>query len=98
MISRVLRRIVSTCPKIIASPIFGKPRSRRFPYKGIGPRSYYTVTSDGVLNQLHAVGELREAIKRAKQGEVALLAVWTGQYNSDLFFIDDLDAIESAGI
>jgi hypothetical protein len=69
-----------------------------FPYKGIGPRSYYTVTPDGVLNQLHAVGELREAIKRAKHGEVALLAVWTGQYNSDLFFIDDLDAIESAGI
>ena len=59
----------------------------RFPCKSIGPRSYYTVTADGVLNQLHAVGELREAIKRAKQVEVALLAVWTGQYNSDLFFM-----------
>ena len=46
-----------------------------FPYKGIGPRSYYTVTPDGVLNQLHAVGELREAIKRAKHDEVALIAV-----------------------
>lgn len=69
-----------------------------FPYKAIGPRSYYTVSADGVFNQLRAVGELRGAIQQAKEGKVALLAVWTGQYNSDLFFIDDLDAIESAGI
>lgn len=69
-----------------------------FPYKAIGPRSYYTVTAEGVFHQLHAVGELREAIQQAKHGKVALLAVWTGQYNSDLFFIDDVDAIESAGI
>ncbi len=48
-----------------------------FPYKGIGPRSYYTVTGDGVFNQLRAVGELREAIRQARQGKVAMLAVWT---------------------
>lgn len=69
-----------------------------FPYKSIGARSYYTVTSDGVMRQLHAVAELREAIQGAKQGDVALLAVWTGQYNSDLFSIDDVSAIETAGI
>ena len=50
------------------------------------------------MRQLHAVTELREAIQGAKHGEVSLLAVWTGQYNSDLFFIDDINAIESAGI
>lgn len=69
-----------------------------FTYKSIGPRSYYTVTSDGILRQLHAVAELRDAIQAAKRGEVAPLAVRTGQYNSDLFHIDDIDAVQAAGI
>ena len=69
----------------------------RFPYKGIGPRSYYEVDADGTIRQLSAVAELRAAIPRAKAGQVALLAVWTGQYRSDIFYVDDIDALEAAG-
>lgn len=69
-----------------------------FPYKGIGPRSYYEVAPNGMMRQLTAVADLRAAISKAKTGEIALLAVWTGQYRSDIFFIDDIDALEAAGI
>ena len=70
----------------------------RFPYKSIGARSYYEVAPDGVMRQLTTVADLRAAIPRAKVREIALLAVWTGQYRSDIFFVDDADALESAGI
>jgi hypothetical protein len=49
------------------------------------------------MRQLHAIGELRDAIQHAKRGDLALRAGWTGQYNSDLFHIDELTALEAAG-
>jgi len=50
------------------------------------------------MRQLSAVAELRAAIPKAKTGEVALLAVWTGQYRSDIFYVDDIDALAAAGV
>ena len=69
-----------------------------FPYKGIGPRSYYEVDPDGVMRQFTGVAELRAAIVRAKAGDVALLAVWTGRYRSDIFFVEDIEALEEADV
>ena len=60
----------------------------RFPYKGIGARSYYEVDQSGHMHPLGTVAELRATIPKAQ----------TGQYRSDIFYVDDVDALAAAGI
>jgi len=46
----------------------------------------------GELNQILGKQEKIRAYIRASAGETKIVAVWPGQWRSDLFIIDDLDA------
>jgi hypothetical protein len=74
----------------------GKPRSSAatgddFPYES-RTTCYIEVAEDGTVSQ----GVDTEAYQRAVAGKSRLFAVWPGQYSSDLFAIDDLDAYARA--
>lgn len=62
-----------------------------FPYgaKGI----CYFALDGGVVRAVRTTGELRAAVEAGRAGTVKLYAVWPGKYRSDLFVVDDLDAI-----
>lgn len=64
-----------------------------FPYR-MKTVCYFEVFPDGKIEQLQTAGEKLDAYCRAKDGESNIYAVWPGQWRSDLFTIDDLDAFE----
>lgn len=66
-----------------------------FPYGYPGRVCYLEQSGENVV-QCASRDELREAVTRARRGESRLLAVWPGEYRSDLFLIDDLDAMATA--
>jgi len=74
--------------------------SERFPYK-MSTVCYMEVEPDGTVRQIphknksDRIGVL-EAYTRAKAGKSKIYAVWPGQWSSDLFEIDDLDAFSDA--
>ena len=53
---------------------------------------YMELTNDGNIKQLSNRNEKLEAYLNAKAGISKILAVWPGQWRSDLFIIDDLDS------
>jgi hypothetical protein len=53
------------------------------------------VTADGP-RQLHYKADVEAAIRRALLGELTLMAVWPGEYKSDLFVIDNVEALAVA--
>ena len=53
---------------------------------------YMELTNDGDIKQLSHKNEKMEAYLNAKAGNSRILAVWPGQWRSDLFLIDDLDS------
>lgn len=58
---------------------------------------YILVTSSGEIQQVHHTkDELAEAYAEANEGRAKLYAVWPGQWRSDLFIIDDLNAFADA--
>lgn len=58
---------------------------------------YILVMQDGTVQQVqHTVGGLTDAYAAAREGKAMLYAVWPGQWRSDLFVIDDLEAFASA--
>lgn len=58
---------------------------------------YIEKTKDGEVKQIHNYFEEKSAAyKRAIEENSKIYAVWPGQYNSDLFEIDDLDAFADA--
>lgn len=58
---------------------------------------YILVESDGTISQVqHNLGELSAAYKAVLGGQASLYAVWPGQWRSDLFIIDDLNAFADA--
>ncbi|HEU0132705.1 MAG TPA: hypothetical protein VFQ85_17105 [Mycobacteriales bacterium] len=63
-----------------------------FPYVRPGRVCYIEQTGEQVV-QITTIGDLREAVGRARAGGSRLLAVWPGEWRSDLFLIDDLDAL-----
>lgn len=74
----------------------GEPRSaaaagKDFPYAS-RTTCYIEVGADGSVSQ----GVDAQAYQRAAAGKSRLFAVWPGQYSSDLFAIDDLDAYARA--
>ena len=52
--------------------------------------------SDGTLHQIRTKAQMAEAITAARTGVIDIVAVWPGEYRSDLFVIDDLDALAVA--
>ena len=49
------------------------------------------LTPNGELTQLFTRQQRLDACMNAKTGKSKIVAVWPGQYRSDLFIIDDLD-------
>lgn len=50
----------------------------------------------GQLAKLHYKDDFEAALARARGGESQIFAVWPGSYRSDLFLVDDLDALAVA--
>jgi len=50
------------------------------------------LTNDGDIKQLSTKNEKFQAYLNAKAGVSKILAVWPGQWRSDLFIVDDLDS------
>jgi len=65
-----------------------------FPY-GYPGLVCYIELRDGEMSQCFKRDDLREAVRRGQAKVSRLFAVWPGQYASDLFVIDDLDALAS---
>ena len=76
-----------------------QPRSAKanpFPYRG-SLVCYLSLDAAGSLTQVgHDFSSAAEAYRRAAAGEIRLYAVWPGDYSSDLFEIDDLNAFADA--
>lgn len=65
--------------------------SKCFPYGS--PRvCFMELSPNGDLKQLSTQQEKVGAYIRASTGKSKIVAVWPGQWRSDLFIIDDLDA------
>lgn len=58
---------------------------------------YIEVSKDGFIQQIPCnKSAIKEACLRARTDQTTLLAVWPGQYRSDLFIVDDIDALLDA--
>lgn len=53
---------------------------------------YMELSNDGNIKQLSSQNEKIQAYLNAKAGTSKILAVWPGQWRSDLFIIDDLES------
>lgn len=62
--------------------------AQEFPYKANRMVCYFEVINGAPSPVGTAIGDLRNAARRAVAGEATLYAVWPGQYRSDLFVID----------
>ena len=70
-----------------------------FPYK-MSTVCYFEVYKDGKVCQIphknkSDLNGVREAYERVSKGITTLYAVWPGNWSSDLFIIDDLEAFAS---
>ena len=52
---------------------------------------YMEVFPNGNINQLSTRQELKDAFYHAVSGKSKIVAVWPGQWRSDLFIIDDFE-------
>jgi len=50
------------------------------------------LSNDGNIKQLSTKNDKNQAYLNAKAGTSKILAVWPGQWRSDLFIIDDLES------
>lgn len=58
---------------------------------------YILVDRSGAVSQVrHSQNELKATYMAASEGTASLYAVWPGQWSSDLFVIDDLNAFADA--
>ena len=58
---------------------------------------FIEVSSGGTVRQVSCnKSEMEEACALAKEGRTALYAVWPGRYRSDLFIVDDIEALSDA--
>ncbi len=62
-----------------------------FPYRSKQYVCFMELTPNGELTQLFTLQQRLDACMNAKAGKSKIVAVWPGQYRSDLFIIDDLD-------
>lgn len=65
--------------------------TEEFPYDS-NRICYIELFPTGEIKQLATYGEKIKGYMRAKEGTSKLFAVWPGQWHSDLFIIDDLEA------
>jgi hypothetical protein len=74
--------------------------TNNFPY-GISTVCYFEVDKNGNVSQVYHKNKsdrpkLLGAYNRVKNNTTTLYAVWPGNWSSDLFIIDDLDAFAKA--
>jgi len=73
-----------------------KEAGSSFPYKS-KLVCYLEITGDGGVSQMQSNQTgVANAYNRVVKGESKLYAVWHGQWRSDLFEIDDIDAFAEA--
>jgi hypothetical protein len=63
-----------------------------FPYGYPGGVCYIEQKGEH-LTQCRTRPEIREAVARVRAGDSQLFAAWPGQYRTDLFLIDDIEAL-----
>lgn len=63
-----------------------------FPYGYPGMVCYIEQVGEE-LRQCNSRPLIRAAVARVRAGESRLLAAWPGQYRTDLFVIDDIEAL-----
>lgn len=79
-----------------ANPTAPRPASEApFPYTSQRV-CYIERHPNGMLHQIRTKAQMTAAVQMAKDGEIDIVAVWPGEYRSDLFVIDDLDALAAA--
>ena len=67
---------------------------KNFPYKD-STTTFILVNEDGTIEWDNRITGKREIIKEAKENKTTkLYAVWTGNYRSDVFIIDNLNTVE----
>ncbi len=66
-----------------------------FPYGYPGSVCYIEQTGE-TLRQIEGRPDIRSTTTRAMAGSCRILATWPGQYHTDLFLVDDLDALAEA--
>lgn len=67
-----------------------------FPYDS-KTTCYILVRNNGEVDHItHSLSNLKNAYDNVLKGEAKLYAVWPGNYRSDLFIIDDLNAFADA--
>ena len=67
-----------------------------FPYGYPGLVCYieqYKTDGGDEITQCSTRAEIRGAVRRSLAGQSRILAVWPGQWSSDLFEIDDIEAL-----
>lgn len=62
-----------------------------FPY-GSKLVCFMEISPDGEIRQLSTKRDMAEAYISAQDGNSRIVAVWPGNWRSDLFIIDDLEA------
>lgn len=62
-----------------------------FPYRS-KTVCFMELFPNGELNQLTTDNQKLDAIANANHGKSKIVAVWPGNWRSDLFVVDDLDA------
>lgn len=66
-----------------------------FPYGWPGRVCYMEITSYHIV-QLRTRADMREAIYRAQVGQSRIIAAWPGEWRTDVFEIDDINALALA--
>lgn len=74
--------------------------TKNFPY-GMSPVCYFEVDKNGNVTQIYHKNKsdrpmVLEAYQRVMNKTTTMYAVWPGNWSSDLFIIDDLDAFARA--
>ena len=57
--------------------------------------TFVRVGADGRIEQAYTVSGKRELLGRLEPGD-GLLAAWTGDYRTDVFWVDDLEVVRDA--
>lgn len=66
-----------------------------FPYDS-KTTCYILIQNNNITQIQHTLYDLKSAYQAVLEGSATLYAVWPGQYRSDLFIVDDLDAFADA--
>lgn len=71
-----------------------------FPYS-LSTVCYFEAYKDGRVKRIHHknkcnINEVEQAYDNAKKGITKIYAVWPGNWQSDLFIIDDIEAFINA--